>query len=321
LLGPGGRLGFVLPESALANRDATSARRAVAADGALCWLWWSPRPAFDAAVRTCAIVAERGAEPRPVRRQHGPEFLVVADAPAVGERWVDAVADLRGVPSLDGIATDGVVGDRASAAAGFRDEFYGVAAAVSDDGDGSPLVTSGLIDPGVCHWGSRSVRVAKQRVLTPTVDLDALPPRVRKWADRQLVAKVLVASQTKVIEALADPDGVLIGGVPVVAVVPRSGAPDDVWRLAAALTNPVTSAALARAAGGTGLSADALRVSASSIEALPWPAGPLDTAADLLRAGDVAGCGVAALGAYGIDADTEISVALLEWWSARLPVR
>ena len=168
LLRPGGRLGFVLPESVLANRDATSARRAVAADGALCWLWWSPRPAFDAAVRTCAIVAERGAAPRPVRRQHGPEFLVATDAPAVGERWVDAVADLRGVPSLDGIATDGTVGERASAGAGFRDEFYGVAAAVSDDDDGSPLVTSGLIDPGVCHWGSRSVRVAKQRFLTPT---------------------------------------------------------------------------------------------------------------------------------------------------------
>ena len=53
LLEPGGRIGFVLPQSVLANRDAAVARRAIGDGGALQWLWWSPERLFEAAVRTC----------------------------------------------------------------------------------------------------------------------------------------------------------------------------------------------------------------------------------------------------------------------------
>jgi hypothetical protein len=226
------------------------------------------------------------------------------------------------VPEVGGLATDGVLGDRAWAGAGFRDEFYGIAAAVGDDVVvGPPLVTSGLIDPGRCRWGEHTVRVARRAFEAPRVDLDRLPPSVRRWADRQLVPKVLVASQTKVLEAVADPDGAWLPGVPVVTVAPHHGPATGVWEIAAALTNPVTSAIVVGAAAGSGLSASTVRVAAGALERLPLPAGGLAVAAEALRAGDVDGCATAATKAYGIDPAGERGRALLEWWRASRPDR
>lgn len=339
-LATGGRVGFVLPQSVLANRDAGFVRDAVADEGTLRWLWWSPRRVFDASVRTCAVVAQRdrpggrrpdalaeplGSVPRPVprassmvRRQFGPDFGAAPEVAPVGADWGELVADLGGVPPTSGAVVRGTLGDHATSSAGFRDEFYGVAAAVGDDVDGPPLVTSGLIDPAVCRWGQRPVRVARRSYATPRVDLDRLTPNVRRWADRQLVPKVLVASQTKVIEAVADPAGAWLPGVPVVSVVP-TGTEVDVWMIAAALTNPVAASALVRAATGSGLSAVAVRVSARGVSAVPWPDGDLRPAAACLRAGDVAGCGRLGLHAYGLDPDHGPGAALWSWWSSSLP--
>src|SRR5688572_27921587 len=122
---------------------------------------------------------------------------------------------------------------------------------------------------------------------------------MRAWADRMLVPKVLVANQTLVVEAVADPDGSWLPGVPVTTCLPRAGA--SVWEIAAVLTSPVASIAAWHAAAGTGLSARALRLGPSVLATVPWPAGALDAAVDALRSGDIARCGAAVTLAYGID--------------------
>ena len=62
-----------------------------------------------------------------------------------------------------------------------------------------------------------------------------------------MVPKVLVASQTKVIEAVVDEAGRAVPGTPVVSVEPTD--PEvDVWHLAALLTSPVATRT-ARAGG------------------------------------------------------------------------
>lgn len=312
----GGRIALVLPQSILGNRDAAPARRAVADVAAVRWLWWSPESVFDASVRTCALVAVRGASHGAVRRVLGQQFVAVPDAPHPGSSWSGLIADLQGVPRLDGLAVDGTIGDRAIATAGFRDEYYGLVGAVGDDVDGPPLITSGLIDVGVCRWGQRPVRFAKQRFEAPRVDLDALAPSVRRWFDAQLVPKVLVASQTRVIESVADPDGAWLPAVPVVSVRPRPGV--DVWSVAAVLTSPVTSALLAGSAAGSGLSAHALRVSAKAIAALPWPAGPTAAAVEALRAGDPEDCATKMVRAYGLGC-SDARRAVFAWWTATRP--
>ena len=115
-----------------------------------------------------------------------------------------------------------MLGDRVRLTANFRDQYYGLVPAVAEGGDGPALVTSGLVDPGRCHWGDRPVTFAKRRFHRPTVDLRRLTAPMRRWADGMLVPKVVVANQTRVIEAVADPDGSWIPSVPLITARPTS---------------------------------------------------------------------------------------------------
>jgi hypothetical protein len=244
------------------------------------WSWWSPHHVFDAQVLVCAL----GFRVDKVVTATAHVASVGLDA-----TWSHVVTDELGVPQLPTLATDGTVGDRARCSLNFRDEYYGLIPAVSDTGPGPPLVTSGLIDPGRCYWGERPVRFAKREFAAPRVDIGRLDARMRAWARGKLVPKVLVANQTRIVEAVADPGGAWLPGVPVSSVVPTSDA--TVWELAAVLTSPVATAAAWHAAAGTGLSARAIRLGPAALASLPWPAGDLSLAAQLLRAGDVLGCG------------------------------
>lgn len=293
-----GRVGLVLPQSILASRDAGPVRDLVGRSADLVWSWWEPgQRHFDAAVNVCVLGLRR---PGTGALTHG--------------RWTRVVTDALGVPPLDveQLATVGTIGDRAALNANFRDEYYALVPAVSDDADGPPLVTSGLIDPGTCLWGRRPVRFAKQEFAHPRVDLGRLHGRFPAWARRKLVPKVLVANQTKIVEAVADPNGEWLPGVPVTTVTPDD--PDYVWRVTAVLTSPVASTLAWHHSAGTGLSSRAVRVSPAALAALPWPAGPLDAAVAALRDGDVKSCGTQVTAAYELD-----DLVPLTWWSSGLP--
>ncbi|MEL6889966.1 MAG: N-6 DNA methylase [Actinomycetota bacterium] len=299
----GGRLGFVLPQSLLSTRDAAEVRRSIDERATMLWSSWTGERDFDAQVVTCALAFEFGRtepDPRP---------------------WSSVVTARLGVPPvptvLAGGTTAGVLGDRAWLNANFRDEYYGMIPAVGDHEHGPPLVTSGLIDPGRCRWGDRPVRFAKRDFAAPRLDLAALDPRMRAWATRRLRPKVLVANQTKVLEAVADPTGDWLPGVPVVAVYPEAGhAPsavgDGVWEIAAVLTSASASAWAWHERGGTGLSATAIRVGPVMLGELPWPGEPLDDAVAALRSGDVLACGRAVDRAFGVGDDEARSLA--DWW-------
>ena len=127
--------------------------------------------------------------------------------------------------------------------------------------------------------------------------------------------KVLVANQTRVVEAVADPAGEWLPGVPVTSVTPTGAT--DVWALGAVLTSPVASIAAWHHGAGTGLSTATVRVGPVSLATTPWPAGRLAESVDALRAGDVEGCGRSVLAAYWIaPAAAEPPVT---WWTERLP--
>lgn len=298
----GGRVALVLPQSILAARDGGPVRQRVAEQADLRWSWWEPRQQhFDANVNVCAIGLRR---------------------PATGATtptsWTRVVTDRLGVPALDpqALRTAGTLGDRADLNANFRDEYYALVPAVSDDTSGPPLVTSGLIDPGRCLWGVRPVRFAKRAFEHPRVDLSMLTGRFPAWAERKLVPKVLVANQTRIIEAVADPEGAWLPGVPVTSVTPI-GSTVTVDELAAVLTSPIASVLAWHAGGGTGLSTTSVRIGPAVLAATPWPAGELSAATDALGNGDIAGCGQAICEAYGLEPSG--AERLLSWWLERLP--
>jgi N-6 DNA Methylase len=301
----GGRVGLVLPQSILGARDAAPVRERIVRDGDLTWSWWAPRQRlFDAQVHVCALGFRR---------------------PSTGTTtqmsFTGVVTDRLGIPTLDhgSLHTIGTLGDRAELNANFRDEYYALVPAVSDDADGPPLVTSGLIDPGLCHWGSRPVTFAKRTFSAPRVDLAKLTGRFPAWAARKLVPKVLVANQTRVIEAVADPRGEWLPGVPVSTATPTAGVDTEraVWELATVLTGPVAAIHAWQSTGGTGLSATTVRISPAVLASVPWPAGSLDAAIAALRNGDAAGTARAVTTAHGLSpGDVDRLVA---WWVAKAP--
>ncbi|HVM00102.1 MAG TPA: N-6 DNA methylase [Egibacteraceae bacterium] len=339
LVRDGGRVGLVLPDSFLVARDAGPARRAAAAVAALEWLWLAGEPVFAAGVRVCAPVFAVGRPQRALVRRFGPAFAERHPLPLSGARlralptWGGLGADLLGVPAVD-VAGSGTLGDHGRATAGFRDEYYGLIPYVFD-GDGHRdderryprLLTTGLIDPARSLWGVVRTRFAKQRFTRPRVDVVRLRREspLGPWSRARLVPKVLVATQTRVLEAVADPCGEWLPSTPTITVETPA---EQVWHLAAALNSPPLAAVALRRHAGAALSPDAITLSARHVAALPAPTqgGDWDEAAAAVRAAAAATteggwrdalehAGRAMCLAYRVD-DPD---GLLAWWSARLP--
>ena len=325
---PGGRVALIQPQSVLGARDAEPSRQVVEARGSLDGLWVDDGTAFAAAVRTCAPIVAVGVDQAPIVRRWDRWFTPLADAPApAGEGWSYLVSDLDGTPGVV-LDTGRRVGDEATATAGFRDEYYGLVPAVTEaePGDARPrLITSGLIDPLQIRWGRTAARFAKQRRQAPVVDLDLIErTQVRTWVNDRLRPKLLIATQTRVIEVAVDLDGTLVPCTPVVAV---HADPDRLWHLAAALSGPPLCALARHRVAGAALAADAIKLSARQILDLPLPRPGADWDAAARAAERAAGAdresvwaaaveelAVRICAAYRVPSDE-----LVPWWRSRLP--
>ena len=288
---PGGRFGLVQPQSLLAARDAAGVRAHLAQGCALEALWASDEPVFDAHVITCAPVLRRGSPQGPVRRFHGPDFEELAPRPdpALDDGWAFLLAAGLGIPEVVLSRGDGVLSDVADCTADFRDQYYGLAPYVHEAAEAptrnvAPLVTSGLIDPAELRWGSASTRFLKRRWDAPVIDLDGLleDDKLHRWAVRRLVPKVLVGTQGKVIEAVADEEGGWLPSVPTITVVPP---PERLWHVLAVLLAPPVAAHAAATFAGTALSMRAIKLSARQVGELPLPSDRVawDRGADAVR--------------------------------------
>ena len=177
-----------------------------------------------------------------------------------------------GVPRMKQRAY-GVIGDRARVAADFRDQYYGLRGAIKDSksSHGLRIVTTGLIDWAHCMWGDRPVRLLGKIWKHPEVNERAIAedPYMRDWLADAKRPKVLVAVQTKALEAVVDATGRMAPSVPLIRVVPHKRA--DLWRILAVVLSPATSAEAWWRHAGAGLSPHALKLSAKQIAALPLP--------------------------------------------------
>ena len=225
--------------------------------GALVGLWLPRTPLFSASVRVCVPVVEIGGSTDVVQRWRGPsaELASVAHVPD-GEmdagKWADLAADLLGVPDVD-VREGQPLGVVATATAGFRDQFYGLRPFVRERADGDDaapvrLVTSGSIDLVNDLSARRRITFAGTSWTDPVVDVERMrhdDPALARWAERVLVPKVVLATQTRVVEVLVDETGSIWPSVPVVAVVAE---PEELWRVAAALASPPVCALALRLA-------------------------------------------------------------------------
>lgn len=349
---PGGQLVMVQPVSVLAARHGESVRQALAHEAQLTGLWISDGRVFDASVEVCAPLLRRldaGAgvpERSGVRRWRGRGFDELApgpERPSAGE-WGRVGAAITGVPDVRVMAVAGsaeTVGDVATVTAGFRDQFYGLAPYVTerpDDVDRSevrPLATVGMLDPFRFRWGTTDFRFAGERYRAPVLDaaeLNRNDPELGRWVEARHRPKVLIATQTKVVEAWVDESGTVVPATPTISLEPHE--PEDAdahWRMLALLMTPAVSADVAAACFGTALSIRALKVSARDLAGLPLPKdrGAWHEGAGLARSIQrTVDSGEAAdgdrLGAFAKVMHRSLGIkddGLTDWWQARWPQR
>ena len=369
-LAEGGRLAFVMPQSFLSTGDARGARAAALALAPLRSIWSANESLFeDANVRVCALVFARGPA-RPVRRAFGADFAPLRGrgaqprgggtppSGAVGASWSALLAEAFGAPragaNVD--AEAGTIADIAHATADFRDQYYGLRGAIREDGGGPRLITTKHIDLARCGWGECEVRALGVRYTRPTIEAGLLAgvKGMDGWLDARCVPKVLVATQTKVIEAWVDERGEAAPLVPILTVTlrggtavtrgsarPRGDAPPrgdalprgvDLWMLAAAVASPVVAARALALYAGSALSPGAIKLSAKQLLAMPLPrdrsawresarhfkaASAADSAAARDRA--LRDFAESSCAAHGLDGRAQREV--LAFWSARCGAR
>jgi hypothetical protein len=164
------------------------------------------------------------------------------------------------------------------------------------------------------------------------VDLVALgdaDPTLAAWTAARLVPKVVVATQTRVLEAAVDASGAWYPSVPTVALTCDR---TRLWHAAAVVLAPPISAWAFHRHAGAALSSQAIKLSARQVLLAPLPvddeawgraARTLEGAASSAATGDRAGWLGAleqfaheATAAYGLD--TATAAAVRSWWFARV---
>lgn len=297
-LSQGGRLGFVMPLSFLSTGDACEARQKANATATLRAIWSCEESIFEAAsVRVTALVFDRAqrAQALSVRRAFGSDFrglppLAPEDARRVlhegGATWAPLLADAFGAPqALTSLTHDGPsIGTYAHATADFRDQYYGLRGVIAE----APMRTSRTREASLtipkcallttkhiglarCDWGACVVRVHGEQRTAPFVEVERLPADspLRAWVAARSVPKILVATQTKAMEAWVDVHGFSVPLVPLLTVTPRRAR--DLWLVAAAVASPVIAARAIACFTGSALSAGAIKLSARQLLAMPAP--------------------------------------------------
>lgn len=327
---PGGTLCMIQPLSFLAARDAGGVRRSVLDAAALTDVWIPGERVFEAAVDVCAFACVLGFSRGEIQLRVGRSFERQGTLPPSDSdqaTWSRFLAESRGLPTRD-LVTSGVLGDVTDATSDFRDFYYGLAPHVIDQIDEAPtcprVATVGLVDPARIRWGERSTRLDRRRIGHPRVRTTDLEEKVRRRAERLLVPKVLVATQSRVLEAAVDENGSYIPSVPLISLLPREV---SLWHVLAVVSAPPVLLIAVRRHSGAALAQDALRLGARDCLDLPLPADRdgWNEAARLIEAASGAPDDEQRLellreyanvvcSAYGCPEDLE----LVAWWWERL---
>ena len=273
MLGPKGKCLLIQPQSILAAVDAKPIRDKLSQEATLEGIWIGGPDIFEAGVNVCAPLLSKDLRQSPANIWTGIEITQLQKQLNHGENWASAMAIAQGVPTLK--LKGNPLHERASATAGFRDQFYGLAPHVCEFKAGmesvAPLITVGMIDPLRNRWGSDQFRYAGRTWLKPVVNLTSLladDKELYDWVQDRLKPKILLATQTKVLEVLPDPEGQLIPSTPTISIECDL---EEIWKITSALSSAAISAFAFSKVAGSALSSDTIKLSAKQVNALPLP--------------------------------------------------
>ncbi len=338
---PGSTVALVQPQSILSGRDTAGLRAHCVTAAPLRALWTAREAVFDAGVRACAVVVTPGAEPSPVVLAAGPDVTELAPPVEPSDRpisWSGLAATSLGAPALPPTlvhppAERSCLGELITATAGFRDEYYGLVAACQEwEGavgeEPNRLLTVGAVEPLASLWGIDAAKFGRRRWVRPTIDLNALDEKVRTWTERQMVPKIVLATQSRVLEPVVDRSGTLIPATPLLSIHTEDQSLDLV---AAVLLAPPVVAWAWQQWFGAAMAVDALKLAAKQVSQLPLPSdrGAWEEAAAIVADtgdGDNTGVGQddvseawgrACLVAEVMNRAYEADEAVYRWWLDR----
>ncbi len=254
---PGTRISLVLPQSLLAGRDATAMRAWVDRVAPMQSMWATGEAVFDAGIRVWAPLLVVGAERRRDRTT-----------------WAQEAAAAIGAPRVRLPADRETLGSIVSATAGFRDEYYALAAACVEEGDDPAatgrmrLATVGSLDPLVSWWGRKPMQFAKRRWDRPVIDPCDVPAARKAWIGQQRRPKVLLPTQSRILEPVLDREGTVAPATPLLSLLAEA---DDLDLVVAVLLAPAVSAWCYAQWFGTAMSVDAIKIAARDVTAIPLP--------------------------------------------------
>ena len=276
LLAPQGQMLLIQPLSLIGARDASEIRKKILTEASLVGLWVDQSTVFIGHTEVCApIVRNSLIDKKQVVRYTGRTIQEVSsvEQPSDPEDWGGLIADLMGLPSTE-FTGSGQVEHKATTTAGFRQHFYGLVPGVSEQKEEEikhPLITTAMVDPFNCLWGQKSVQFDGKKWERPVVDLNLVAEfdkAVGEWMRKRQRPKLLISTQTKVIEVVVDEKGDWVPLTPLIIVEPQE---EDLWALAASLSSPIVSALAARQTAGAARSVSRITLSARQLLNLPLP--------------------------------------------------
>jgi SAM-dependent methyltransferase len=136
------------------------------------------------------------------------------------------------------------------------------------------LITTGLIDPGVCHWGKRRCRYLGQDFRHPVVRASRLlPPNLRRRLTRSRRPKILVAGLSRRLECVLDEKGQLLGAVSTFAILDPNDDVGMLRRLADWLHGPEVDERFRYDLGANAIGGGDTVMTKVFLKSLPLPAG------------------------------------------------
>jgi hypothetical protein len=157
-------------------------------------------------------------------------------------------------------------------------EAYDLLPHLTDAADhpGPKFVTTGLIDPRACLWGTRPCRYLKRDYRHPRLALsETLPRSLAKRAHNARRPKILLAGLSKRIEAFLDPTGDYLGAVSTYTIHHPTDDVSALDRLLTHLLAPATTQRLIHHLGANGLRGQHITLKKSYLQTLPLPPSTL----------------------------------------------
>ncbi|HEY1068830.1 MAG TPA: N-6 DNA methylase [Pirellulales bacterium] len=294
---PGGRVAMIQPRPTFTS-PATEAFRDRLPAGSRPNALYAPEHStlFRGALVFTGVVVLGPAATCLVSRDADPARVVWRETVVDGARWWDALQlddppSLVDSASLADSSSDGpesrnniaigerpavvLLGEVCEAAASLTTEHaYALRSAVVDEPRGNrlKLVTTGLIDPGVCFWGVRVCRYLKSDYRCPRIDEARLASG--SLARRAIAArrpKVLVAGLSKRVEAFCDAAGECLGGVSTFTIYHPADDVPFLQRIAAYLASPDVDLLFRRTLSAGAVGGGDLVMTKRFLKALPIP--------------------------------------------------